>query len=262
MTAEKPSTSDPLDAFHPAVAAWFSRLSRAHRRPGAAWPILSARRRHWSPRPPDRARRSPRSSRHRRTGPGRPGQRPLPDETLWSTSRRSRHCPTTSASICKMPLAGIAAELERSASPPHRHPHRRAHRRHHAAGAQRAEKTRAAYPRDHAGIAVRAARFRFRPRMLSTVRTVIVDEIHALAGSKRGSASGAQPRAARRAVSAALRRGSACRRRRKPIERGRALSGGRCKHRKRFPRTAQSSTSVTSASAISRWRCRPCRSKR
>jgi Lhr-like helicase len=45
----------------------------------------------------------------------------------------------------------------------------------------------AAHSGDHAGIAVRAARLRFGRQMLGSTRTVIVDEIHAIAASKRGS---------------------------------------------------------------------------
>ena len=45
MTAAKPSASNPLDGFHPAVAAWFSRHFPAPTEAQArAWPLIKARR--------------------------------------------------------------------------------------------------------------------------------------------------------------------------------------------------------------------------
>ena len=105
-----------------------------------------------------------------------------------STSRRSRRCRTTSSATCEAPLAGIRAALSDAGPARRRDPHLGAHRRH---AARRA--------RAHAPAARRTSSSPRRSRstscsaresgraMLATTRTVIVDEIHALAPNKRGA---------------------------------------------------------------------------
>jgi hypothetical protein len=96
-------------------------------------------------------------------------------------------------------------------------------------------------------------------KMLGTVRTVIVDEIHAIAASKRGShlalslerlqalcAEGSRP--VRIGLSATQ----------KPIDEV-ALPGRRRRAARRRPPTAPSSTSATPSSATWRSKCRQCR---
>ena len=68
-----------------------------------------------------------------------------------------------------------------------RHPNRRPYRRHADAGPARDAQAAAAHPRHDARVAVHPAHGREEPRDARDVRTVIVDEIHAVADDKRGA---------------------------------------------------------------------------
>jgi hypothetical protein len=143
----------------------------------------------------------------------------------WSTCRRSRRSRTTSAEpagAARRHRAPNCAARPAAA----RDPHRRAHRRHHPAGAHSA-----AQAPPHILVTTPESLYVLLGsdsgrRMLSTTRTVIVDEIHALAGSKRGSHLALSPRAARRAVRPAFAAHRPVRDA-KADRRGRAVSGGR-----------------------------------
>ena len=134
-------------------------------------------------------------------------------------------------------------------------PRGRAHGRHAAERARAHAPPAAAHPRHDAGVAVHPAHTESGRNMLRTVRTVIVDEIHALAGNKRGAhlalslerleALCARP-PTRVGISATT----------KPIDVLTASS------RASPTRRARSSTKATRASAISRSSCRARRSRR
>ncbi len=85
------------------------------------------------------------------------------------------------------PLCGIRALLKRNERSRDRRPRGSAHRRHHCRATAGADQKTAAHSGYHAGITVSAAHFRFRPKMLRTVRTLILDEIHAVVDDRRGA---------------------------------------------------------------------------
>ena len=180
------------------------------------------------------------------------------------TSRRSRRSRTTSAAISRRRWPASAtsssAGLARC-----RDPHLRAHRRH--AAAANAQSMRRRPP--HIVVTTPESLYillgsESGRAMLATTRTVIVDEIHAMAGSKRGLH-----------LALSLERLEALRRRGRVdgaiglVRDAEADRGGGAIPRRRpadcAPTgrpTARSSIPAMSASAICRSRCRPRRSKR
>ena len=85
------------------------------------------------------------------------------------------------------PLCGIGQELSLRGLPRRRHPHRRAHRRHAGAGARLMKRLAPHILVTTPESCTCCWAPGVRPRMLSTTRSVIVDEVHALAPNKRGS---------------------------------------------------------------------------
>ena len=119
--------------------------------------------------------------------PGAPGDAgTLPDETQVVYVRRSRRSPTTSRRTSSSRSPAFGPRCASEACPTSRS-ERRPHRRHALAGARAYAAQAAAYPRHHAGIALHPARLRVRPQDAVPHPQLIVDEIHAIAGNKRGS---------------------------------------------------------------------------
>jgi ATP-dependent Lhr-like helicase len=188
MTAAKSSISHPLDGFHPAVANWFSRLFAAPTEAQAcAWPLLKARRSTLVAAP---------------TGSGktltaflaaidelvREGLKsPLPDETTVVYVSPLKALSNDIRVNLQEPLAGISDELERLGLPP--------------IEIRAAVRTGDTTPQERNAVKKRPPHILVTTpeslyvllssdsgrAILSTVRTVIVDEIHAVAGNKRGA---------------------------------------------------------------------------
>ena len=155
--------SSALSAFHPAVRrgsrAPFPARPRRRLRPGRRSRRAATR---WSPRRPARARRSPRSWRRSTRWCAKAWRTGLPDETQVVYVSPLKALSNDIHLNLEAPLAGIRAELARHGPARRRHPHRGAHRRHAAVRARAHAQVAAAHPGDHAGIAVRAARFGIR----------------------------------------------------------------------------------------------------
>ena len=144
------------------------------------------------------------------------------------------------------PLAGIR---EAVAHGPARHPRRGAHRRHAGGGARAHAAHAAAHPGDDAGVAVHPAQLGLGRAMLKSVKSVIVDELHAVAGTKRG----AHLMLSLERLEALCEAAGAHRpvRHREAAGRDGAVPGRRPRGRQ-----SRSSTPAIFASAISRSRCR------
>ncbi len=185
----RPAAS-PLDAFHPAVASWFARRFPAPTDAQArAWPLIQARRSTLVAAP---------------TGSGKTltaflcaidelvrdalaGDGTLPDATLVLYVSPLKALSNDIRTNLDAPLAGIAHELAARGLP--------------VPGIRTAVRTGDTTQAERAALRKRAPHILVTTpeslyvllssesgrRMLATVRTVIVDEIHALAGNKRGS---------------------------------------------------------------------------
>ncbi|MEA3110864.1 MAG: ATP-dependent helicase Lhr and Lhr-like helicase [Caballeronia sp.] len=190
MTAAKLSTSNPLDGFHPAVAAWFTRHfaapTEAQKR---AWPLIKARSSTLVAAP---------------TGSGKTltaflaaidelvrealaSNKPLPNETTVVYVSPLKALSNDIRVNLQEPLAGISTELEQLGLPP--------------VEIRAAVRTGDTTPQERNAVKKRPPHILVTTpeslyvllssdsgrAMLSTVRTVIVDEIHAVAGNKRGA---------------------------------------------------------------------------
>ncbi len=178
--------ADALDAFHPAVAAWFRHAFPAPTpAQDAAWPLIRERRPVLIAAPTGSGKTltaflaaiddaGARQYRRRRAR--------LPDETLVVYVSPLKALSNDIRVNLKIPLArhrrtncDAQGLLDRSTSAPPCAPATPRSRT-----ATRDAQARAAYRGDHAGIAVRAADLRpAAGAMLATMRTMIVDEIHA-----------------------------------------------------------------------------------
>ena len=211
--SRRATAADPLDAFAPATRDWFRSSFEA---PTAAqalgWPAIAAGE-HTLICAPDRAaaRRSPRSC-GASTGCSARGAAPRPARRL-----RVLYVSPLKALVhdvdrnLRAPLAGIALAARAARRAAARGPGRDAHRRHARRGAARLRQASAGHPRHDAGVALPAAHLRRRARRCASVRWVIVDEIHALAGHQARRAPGALAGAARGADRCGRRSASACR---------------------------------------------------
>ncbi|MEK6426237.1 MAG: DEAD/DEAH box helicase, partial [Burkholderia gladioli] len=184
------SPAAPLDAFHPAVAGWFARSFAAPTEAQArAWPLIKAGRSTLVAAP---------------TGSGKTltaflcaidelvrealaNDGSLPDQTLVVYVSPLKALSNDIRVNLEAPLAGIAHELARLGLP--------------VPEIRTAVRTGDTTQAERSALRKRAAHILVTTpeslyvllssesgrRMLSTVRTTIVDEIHALAGNKRGS---------------------------------------------------------------------------
>ncbi len=180
----------PLDAFHPAVARWFRRTFPGGATPAqrAAWPLIRAGR-HTLVAAPTGSGKTLTAFMAALDDLVRRGLEPggLPDETVAVYVSPLKALSNDIAINLEAPLAGIREELARMGLPD--------------------VDIRTAVRTGDTPSSERAKAFRVPPhivvttpeslyvllgsvsgrKMLSGVRTVIVDEIHAMAGSKRGS---------------------------------------------------------------------------
>ena len=177
-----------LELFHPAVRPGSARrLPRRPRRRSRRGRRSRPAATRWSPRPPARARRSRRSSPRSTRWCAKASSAGSPTRRTSSTSRRSRRCRTTSSGTSRRRSRASAPSSPRSASP---------------------TSTIRTFVRTGDTPQAERASMRKRPphivvttpeslyilltsksgrEMLRTTRTVIVDEIHALAPNKRGA---------------------------------------------------------------------------
>lgn len=190
MSAAKLSASNPLDGFHPAVAAWFSHHFRspteAQKR---AWPLIKARQSTLVAAP---------------TGSGKTltaflaaiddlvrealaSNQPLPNETTVIYVSPLKALSNDIRVNLQEPLAGISTELGQMGLPP-------VEIRAAVRTGDTTQQERNAVKKRPAHILVTTPESLYvllssdsGRAMLSTVRTVIVDEIHAVAGNKRGA---------------------------------------------------------------------------
>ena len=259
-------TPPVLELFHPAVPAWFASAFAA---PTAAqveaWPAIQAGRHALIAAPTGSGKTLAAFlaaiDALVRAGPATAG---CADETHVVYVSPLKALSNDIQRNLEAPLAGIRAELgalgpaRRRASAPRCAPATR--RR---PSAQRMRAQAAAHPRHHAGVAVHPARLSESGRkMLSTARTVIVDEIHALAPNKRGAHLALSLERLRGAVPGGALTRIGLSATQKPIDDDRALPGRRPQRRSDGRPPARSSTSATCARAISRSSCRRRRSRR
>ena len=179
-------TDDVLQRFSPATRHGSRVVQAPTPAQEGAWQAIAPDTTPWSSRPPVRARPWPPSS-------GR--------STGWPSERRP---PAAAALSRALRLAAQGARRRRRAQPARaagRHPPRRrhgwAHRRpdsrwrplgrHPRGRATGVQPDPAGHPDHHAGVALPDAHLRSARETLRGVETVIVDEVHAVAGTKRGA---------------------------------------------------------------------------
>ncbi|MGX7003395.1 DEAD/DEAH box helicase [Caballeronia sp. KNU42] len=190
MTAAKPSTSNPLDAFHPAVAAWFSRhFPEPTEAQARAWPLLKARRSTLVAAPTGSGKTLTAflAAIDELVREGVASNNPLPNETTVVYISPLKALSNDIRVNLQEPLAGISEELQRIGLP--------------SIEIRAAVRTGDATPQERNAVKKRPPHILVTTpeslyvllgsdsgrAMLSTVRTVIVDEIHAVAGNKRGA---------------------------------------------------------------------------
>ena len=188
-----------IDNFHPAVANWFRRTYTAPTEPQIqAWPAIQSGQHVLIAAPTGSGKTlAAFLAAHRRpgaTGRASPAARRRPRS---STSRRSRRCPTTSTRTWKSRCAGIREELSALGFP---EVEIRTLVR--TGDTPQADRDRMRRKPPHILVTTPESLYILLTsesgrKTLASTRTVIVDEIHALAPNKRGVASLAVPRAPR-----------------------------------------------------------------
>src|SRR5471032_3701961 len=190
MTAAKPSASNSLDAFHPAVAAWFSRhFPEPTEAQARAWPLLKARRSTLVAAPTGSGKTLTAflAAIDELVREGVASNSPLPNQTTVVYISPLKALSNDIRVNLQEPLAGISDELERMGLPP--------------IEIRAAVRTGDTTPQERNAVKKRPPHILVTTpeslyvllssdsgrAMLSTVRTVIVDEIHAVAGNKRGA---------------------------------------------------------------------------
>ncbi|KAA1013578.1 DEAD/DEAH box helicase [Paraburkholderia panacisoli] len=188
--ASPSSTHRALDDFHPAVAGWFRKTFPAPTdAQAAAWPQIRGGRSTLVAAPTGSGKTLTAflSALDDLVQQGQANGGALPDETLVVYVSPLKALSNDIRLNLQMPLQGIAAELDARGLPP--------------LDIRTAVRTGDTTPQERNALKKRAPHILVTTpeslyvllgsdsgrRMLSTVRTVIVDEIHALAGSKRGS---------------------------------------------------------------------------
>src|SRR5471032_554500 len=190
MTAAKPSISNSLDAFHPAVAAWFSlHFPEPTEAQARAWPLLKARRSTLVAAPTGSGKTLTAflAAIDELVREGVASNSPLPNQTTVVYISPLKALSNDIRVNLQEPLAGISDELERLGLPP--------------IEIRAAVRTGDTTPQERNAVKKRPPHILVTTpeslyvllssdsgrAMLSTVRTVIVDEIHAVAGNKRGA---------------------------------------------------------------------------
>ena len=190
MSASNPAPSKPLDGFHPAVVSWFIRHFAAPTEAQTrAWPLLKARRSTLVAAPTGSGKTLTAflAAIDELVREGIANDTPLPNETTVVYVSPLKALSNDIRVNLQEPLAGISEELERLGLPP-------VEIRAAVRTGDTTQQERNAVKKRPPHILVTTPESLYvllssdsGRLMLSTVRTVIVDEIHAVAGNKRGA---------------------------------------------------------------------------